>query len=86
MRAELAIMLCVVLIGSVLLTIAMFFNGIATQNKRINELQKEIQKMQDIVEVMRLDHCYMRQEFDLMRDVEINVIVEHNVSFWEGEE
>jgi len=77
MRVEFAIALLLTLItGACLITISVF--------AQFREQEKQIQKLTDELATIRMDHCYMRQEFEIMRDIEVTVFIERRVIF-EGE-
>ena len=78
MRVEFAIALFLVLI----ITVCISFICLSTA---IIDQENEIEKLRGEINLIRMDHCYMRQEFDLMRDVNIDVTIHRSVSFWEGE-
>lgn len=78
MRIEFAMTLTLVLILAVLVSFICLTRAIMDQ-------KQDIQKLRGEINIIRMDHCYMRQEFDLMRDIDIDVTIKRSVSFWEGE-
>lgn len=74
MRVEFAIALFMLLIVVVSITFVCLAGEITRQKQDIEKLRGEMN-------IIRMDHCYMRQEFDIMRDVDITVNIHRSVSF-----
>lgn len=69
MRVEFAIALFLTLItATCILATSIFAN--------FREQEKMIQKLSDELHIIQLDHVYMRQEFEIMRDIAVDVQVE----------